>query len=650
MWHAIDTVKASIEKTLDATITLASQQLSSLVLILSDKDGSGHTQQSASRLGRLGKVVSLELSDPLTLSSATSLGAIRKAGRTFHKALAVLAGVHDGFTDVLDSVDETWEFLEKQLNATVQQATQLQNELVYAANLTAQQINSTSTAVLTSLDQARQEISTSFDILQEQWHTAVKKLVAPSSAPWQKLGDRLVAELTANERQSVRPEHSIQRKYLLPDRTANSSLRKEHEKQAIASRDQGSTSAGSSSVDDNKFDIDTAVLRAAVVDVSAFITQVLFYIDVGRLTLLVADLAVGLITESYSDVPVLDIRGITTVDTIGSIGEILLCQHSFSAICYTIVSKASELMRDLVTFLLLFVSALAITAGLFLWKKDHNAHCQSGETSDVSSQTTIQSITRAFFENNGNSSKRVANPLDELQKHTIVINDSISNDYAALTLDSSVVWKNQSIALDDFSECATTTSSLIRMLQDCAVTTEVVLAPDESLSSQCLTSSLTSTAAPKNPLPFAEQLSDDAPFLSPSTAFETCFPSNQLLGREELVGTLQHSLACATEKAVYLSFASWWLLVVVFVANRFAVRMIIKAAGMYWWRFLSANRLQFVGFCHENGDIVARGTLPAAIQKHLRETKWQVVSRIAAIGFVYVCVIIIIVIVFHEVV
>ncbi|CAH0474987.1 unnamed protein product [Peronospora belbahrii] len=651
MWTAIDTVKSTIEKTVGATRTLVSQQLSSLAPVLSGNDGRGHTQQSASRLGRLGKVVSSKLSNPLTLTSAASLGAIRKTGRTLHKALEFLAGVHDGFTDVLDTVDETWELLEKQLNATVQQATQLQQELVYTAESTAQQINNATSAITISLDQAQQEIATSFDILREQWQAAVKKLIAEGFTPWERLGDQLVAELTANQHQSVRPKNAIQRKYLLPDRSMNSSLKNEHQKLTVASRDEGLNSTQASTSDEEKFDIDTAVLRASLVDVSALITQVIFYVDIGRLAVLVADLAVGLITESYSDMPMLDIRGITTVDTIGSVCEVFLCQHSISAICYTLVTKATELLRVVVTFLLLFFAASAITIGLFVWKNDHNAHCQSSDVSTNVSQTTMQRITRAFFENNGNKSERVVSPLDEVQKYATTINDSIRNDYAALTVDSAIVWKNQSIALDDFDDWTATTSSLIRMLQDCTINDEVARAVDTSLSSQCLVTSLSNTSAFLTPLSITEQLSHNAPFLVPSTAFELCFPAEALhpVERHVIVDTLQHHLACATEKAVYFSAASWWLLVVVFVANRFAARMIIKAAGVYWWRYLSANRLQFVGFCQEDGDVVASNKLQPAIQQYLKEAKWQIVCRFVGIGFAFLSVVTVIVIAFHGV-
>ncbi|EEY56495.1 uncharacterized protein PITG_10033 [Phytophthora infestans T30-4] len=651
MWNAVDTVKSSIEKTLAATNSLASKELQSLTPILSNSDGSGHTKQSASRFGRLGKVMSSELSDPLTITSSTSVETIQKAGRTLHKALEFLAKLHDGFTGVMDTVDETWGLLEKQLNATVQQVNQLQKELAYVAESTAQQINNTSTAVMTSLNQTQQEISTSFDILRDQWQNAVNKLVGDGFTPWKRLGDQLVAELTANQRQSERPESAIQRKYLLPDRTSNSSLKQEHAKLTRDESLHNSTSSASADSRD-KFDIDTAVLRASIVDLGVFITQVVFYVDIGRLTLLAADLAVGLITESYSDMPMLDIRDITTVDTIGSVCEVFLCQHSFSAVCYTLVAKASELMRFLVTFLLLFFAASVVTGGLFMWKQDHIAHCKASNV--ITSPTTIQSITRTFFENNGNSSKTVGNPLHEIQKYATIINDSIHNDYTALELDSVVVWKNQSALLDDFSDCATTTSSLVRMLQDCTAQSGgnwMTPVEESSLSSQCLTSTLSNMSNIVTPTSTAEELSGKAPFLEPTNAFTSCFPEEEMLqiGREEVVAKLQHKLACATEKAVYLSCASWWLLVVIFVANRFTVRMIIKAAGVYWWRFLSANRLEFVGFCQEDGNIEASDKLPKAIQQHLRQAKWQNIGRLAGIAFSFTCVVAVVAIIFHGV-
>ncbi|EGZ21681.1 hypothetical protein PHYSODRAFT_489448 [Phytophthora sojae] len=645
MWKSVDSIKTSIDKTLSATNTLTSEQLSSLAPILSDKDGEGHTKQSASRLGRLSKVVSSELSDPLASTSSTSLEAIRKAGRTLHTALEFLSGLHEGLSDVMDTVDGTWQLLEKQLNATAQQAVQLQKELAYAAESTAQQINRTSSAIMTSFGQAQQEIATSFDILHQHWQDAVNKLVAQGFTPWHRLGDRLVAELTANQRQSVRPENSIQRKYILPDRTTNSSLETERARLATAARyvDPQASKSSASTDKRDEFDIDTAVLRASLVDIGAFVTQVIFYVDVGRLTLLFADLAVGLISESYSDMPMLDIRGITTADTIGSVCEVFLCKHSFWTVCYAIVANASELMRVLVRFVLLLAAASVVTAGLFMWKQDHIEHCGRAALPSNASQTVIQSITRAYFENNGNSSNSVVDPLDEIERYTTIINDSIRNDYAALELDSAAVWMNQSAALDDFGDCATTTSTLVRMLQDCS---EQASSDDTSLSSQCLTSELRNSSGLVTPSKTATQLSENAPYLAPPNAFESCFPEGTT-GRVAVVSKLQHDLACATEKAVYLSCASWWVLVVIFAANRFAMRMIIKAAGVYWWRFLSANRLQFTGYCREDGDIVASNTLPLAIQQHLREAKWQIIGRFVGIGFSFTCVVSVLMVVFQ---
>jgi hypothetical protein len=653
MWKAVDTVRTSIKKTLDTTSSLTSKRLSSLAPIWSTSDDSGHTEQSASRLGRLSKVVSSEVSNPLTSVSVTGLGALRKAGRTIHKALEFLTGLHVGFADVMDTVDETWEMLETQLNATIQQAEQLQRELVYAAESTGQQINSTSAAVMASVEQAQQEVSSLFDILHDKWQTALKKLTAEGLAPWQRLGDQLVAELTANQRQDVRPESSIQRRFILPDRTTNSSLGHQYERQTNASTGESLQNATSWAGNDDTFAIDTAVLRASLVDVGAFVTQVVFYVDVGRLALLVADLAVGLITESYSDLPTLDIRGVTTVDSIGSVCEVLLCQHSFSAVCYALVTKCSEVARVLVMFVLLFVAATVVTVGLFAWKQDHIAHCGKADVLPTeSSLTAIQSITRAFFENSGSRNESVVDPLEEVEKYATIINDSVRNDYAVLKLDAALAWKNQSAALDDFKDCASTTSSLVRMLQDCTESASdgaLALADDTSPSSQCLTSIFTNFSALVAPSATAEELSDKAPFLASATAFPSCFSEEEQLNmsREEVVDKLQHSLACATEKAVYLSLASWWLLIVIFVANRFAVRMIIKAAGVHWWRFLSANRLQFVGFCREDGDIVASNTLPTAIQQHLREAKWQIAGRFIGIFLAFASTIVVLVTIFH---
>ncbi|KAL7682666.1 hypothetical protein Plhal304r1_c047g0128881 [Plasmopara halstedii] len=651
MWNVIDTIKISVEKTLEVTSFNASHELDSLTPILFNSNGNSLLKQSASRLGRLSKITSSSLSTPLTLTSYTGLETMQKAGRTLHKALKFLAELHAGFTHILNTADETWGLLVMRLNATIQQAVSLQEELEYAVQSTTQQINRTTVAVMTSLNQSQKEISDTFDILHEKWQVAVRNMVSKGFAPWQRLGNHFVAELTANQRQSDRMDNSIQRRYILPDRTSNSSLKQEHAKLSYHEFQHPASSSPGIAGDNDDFDI--AVLRASLVDIGAIMTQFIFYVDVGRLFLLAADLAVGLITESYSDMPTLDIRGITKVDTIENICEVFLCRHSFSAVCFTLLGKASEMMHVFVTFVIVFSAASFITVGLFLWKRDHNTHCmRAGEM--PTSPTTIQQLTRTFFDNVGISGKFVADPLIEIQKYATIINNSLRNDYAALNLDSAVVWRNQSGLHKDLNDNTITTSSLVRMLQDCTgqigdnwMTDD----GDASLSSQCFANTLSNTSAIVSLSSDTEKLSANAPFLTSSTVFLSCFPNHEssLKEREAVVAKLQHDLSCAAEKAVYLSFASWWLFIVILAVNRFIVRMVIKSAGVYWWRFLSANRLQFVGFCQENGDIEASDKLSTAIKRHLRDAKWQIIGRFVCVGFSLLCVMCVIITIFYEV-
>ncbi|RLN43801.1 hypothetical protein BBJ28_00024463, partial [Nothophytophthora sp. Chile5] len=285
MWQAVNSVRTSIQSTMNATSTIAMQQLNSFAPIFTDEDGSGHSKQSASRLGQVGKLVTSGLNGPLTTSASSStLDTIRKAGATLRKALGLLSGLHEGFSEIMDAVDGTWEVLEKQMNTTIQQATKLQQELAYAAESTAYQVNRTSASLAKGFQQAEAEVTTSFDQLHGQWQSAVKELVAQGFAPWQRLGKQLVQELTANKRQTVRPQAAIQRRYILPDRT-NSSLAQEHERLAMASRDERTklnATASSSPLPENEFDVDTAVLRSALVDMGVLFTRVVFFVDVGR--------------------------------------------------------------------------------------------------------------------------------------------------------------------------------------------------------------------------------------------------------------------------------------------------------------------------------------------------------------------------------
>lgn len=121
-------------------------------------------------------------------------------------------------------------------------------------------------------------------------------------------------------------------------------------------------------------------------------------------------------------------------------------------------------------------------------------------------------------------------------------------------------------------------------------------------------------------------------------SFDHCFAAQpSQLTNEAKTQMLERNQACATERAAYVMASSWWLLCVVWTGNRFVARMIVKACGMHWWRVLSANRLEFIGFCDENGSIQASETLSRAVQSHLDDARWLIRLRLAAVISMVAC-------------
>lgn len=116
--------------------------------------------------------------------------------------------------------------------------------------------------------------------------------------------------------------------------------------------------------------------------------------------------------------------------------------------------------------------------------------------------------------------------------------------------------------------------------------------------------------------------------------FAHCFPALDPLSTasrsSSSVPELHRVQACAAEHALYLTVASWWLFCVVWSAARFVARMAITVCGLASWRALSASRLEFIGYCYEDGAVFAPETLPQGARNRLRDVRWLIRLRVCS--------------------
>lgn len=186
-------------------------------------------------------------------------------------------------------------------------------------------------------------------------------------------------------------------------------------------------------------------------------------------------------------------------------------------------------------------------------------------------------------------------------------------------------------ALEQMQVQQSTIASLTRMYDDCAVAESM---HGNSIDASDFCTSLDWRTGDNSLQQFPSLPTESV--VNSSLSFDHCFPGD-FLRREMQVREMHRRQACAAERGLYLAVASWWLLCVVWSTNRFVTKMVIKAFGGLWWRFLSANRLEFVGYCFEDGAIHSPETLSKAVRKHLRDARWLAALRLV-LAALMVCV------------
>lgn len=238
-----------------------------------------------------------------------------------HKAFAFLSKVHSGVASLVAVLAKEWASVETRIDAVVKKDSLLRQEIIYAMKVSQFMENRTMNHVQQSFLNAEQDVIQALRMLQQQWSNQFQDGFTQSSALWDSLDyqtTRLYANKSASE---VRYQH------VMPPGTSTDQaleleshkLLRRQEQAALKNRTQENDSAA------NPFDLDMLVLQSSLVDMTTFISTALLWIDAAQHSFGLSQLAMMLLTESYSNLPVVDIRDVTSIQTLVSM---LMCPLS----------------------------------------------------------------------------------------------------------------------------------------------------------------------------------------------------------------------------------------------------------------------------------------------------------------------------------
>lgn len=297
------------------------------------------------------------------------------------------------------------------------------------------------------------------------------------------------------------------------------------------------------------------------------------------------------------------------------------------SVLYTLATESSVITLMIVDFIVWSIVGIAGTTLLVSWKRDHLHSCGNvtSPSDDQETQSRFQLILKFFFTENEGSTTFTAL---EMEQHSAIVAEILRNESQRMTTNLHSVTAKQNATLDLLETQARTFAHVNIAFDNCTALSFSLDGDGDSGRCEDIFYHTKAMLEDFSSVSFSENQNISA------VPMDSCLPGS-LLGPLELTAKLQHVQYCAAERAVYLTFTTWWLWGVVLVVNRFAARMIIKAAGIGWWRYLSVNRLEFVGFCFEDGSIQNPEILTVAVQRRVQEIRSRIRWRFIGILVVF---------------
>lgn len=226
-----------------------------------------------------------------------------------HKTFDFLSKIHSGVAGVVAILEKEWTSVETRMDGVVKKDSLLRQEIVYAMNVSQFVENRTLAHVQQSYLDAEQDLIQGLSILRQQWSEQFQER---SSALWDTLDYQTTTLYTNKSVDEVRYEH------VLPlDPSTDQALEFESHK-LLRRQDQASLKNRTKGKDpaSSRFDLDVLVLQSALVDMSILMSTALLWIDAAQHSFGISQLTMLLLTESYSNLPVVDIRDVTSIQTL----------------------------------------------------------------------------------------------------------------------------------------------------------------------------------------------------------------------------------------------------------------------------------------------------------------------------------------------
>lgn len=306
---------------------------------------------------------------------------------------------------------------------------------------------------------------------------------------------------------------------------------------------------------------------------------------------------------------------------------IFACRHRLMSVLYTLATESSAITQMVVDFIVWTVVGIAGTTLLLSWKRDHLHTCENitSPSEDHESQSRFQLMLKFSFTEDKDPATFSAL---EMEQHSTIIAEILRNESQRMITSLHSVVDKQNVTLDLLETQARTLAHVDIALDNCTALSSSLEGDGDSERCEDVFYQTKAMLEDFSSVSFSETQDITA------APMDSCL-SGSHLGPQELTAKLQRVQYCAAERAVYLTLTTWWLCGVVLVVNRFVARMIIKAAGIEWWRYLSANRLEFVGFCYEDGSIQNPEILEVAAQRRVQEIRSRIRWRF--VGILVVC-------------
>jgi hypothetical protein len=348
-----------------------------------------------------------------------------------------------------------------------------------------------------------------------------------------------------------------------------------------------------------------------------------FVLDLARIGYRCSNVLIQLITNTFSELPSIDIRQISSIQTMRDFRGIFLCRHDALSLLYTALNThfGSLFTRVYVIFSVAFTMSFLFKS----WQNNYLIYCTNHKDFPIASFNLSQ-VQPLRYENVSNFGKitwlliDLPNAAVDVQAEMVFAQQQLEWRNVSQQLHLEALSKRYTAQRLMYDQELTQYANILERYQSCKTLANVSASCTSTLPSiETMLWTRIDDTSPKGTITIGEH------------EYSNCFPD-----KNPTVATSNELLQyCAMEKIAYIGFLTWWMWLWTYIALNMVSFMTLQAVALIFWRELSANRIPFTGFCLENGSIQYQETLYEMIQRHLAEVKVHIVLRLlAAVGMI----------------